>query len=285
MPALVSSPRTWRLLTVSYPSPFMNLAFEEAMARTLSSGLQAQPTMRLWVNRRSVVIGRFQDAHTELDSDQCALNDVNIVRRFTGGGTVFHDESTLNFTITRSPTENFSPWAFQEENLKLVSNALNHLGLDSSVEPPNSILLQGRKVCGAAAANGKNFALWHCSILVDTNLDLLGITLAPSKLPSKSHFVHSQWRPVTTLTKASSNPMRVHEVAESLKRAVEVKMEVTLQANRPSNHEAEYANTLYARKYSSQEWNLEGNQPQAGWQETGSVLHDYGGVRPLHAFG
>jgi len=284
MPTLVSSPETWRLLTVSYPSPFMNLAFEEAVARTFSSGLQVQSTMRLWVNRRSVVIGRFQDASAELDSDQCALNYVNIVRRFTGGGAVFHDESILNFTIVRFPPENFSPWAFQEENLKLVSKALNGLGLDSSVEPPNSILLDGRKVCGAAAANGKNFTLWHCSILVDANLVLLEAALAPSKLQTKSHFIHSRWRPVTTLTKSSCNPVSVHEVADCLKRTVEAKMRVNLAASQPSTHEVEYASTLYGRKYSLREWNLEGKQPQDG-EETESILHDYGGVRPLHAFG
>jgi lipoate-protein ligase A len=232
-----------------------------------------------------VVIGRFQDAPAELNRDQCALNDVNIVRRFTGGGTVFHDEYTLNFTLSNFPPDNFSPWAYQEKNLKLVSKALNDLGLNPSIEVPNSILLEGRKVCGAAAASGKNFSLWHCSILVDTNLELLEITLAPSKLQNKSHFVHSRWRPVTSLTKASCNPVSVQEVAESLERAIQANMEVKLATGRPSTHEVECADVLYARKYSSQEWNMEGKQPQARWQETGSVLHDYGGVRPLHAFG
>jgi len=236
----------------------MNLAVEEAMARVFSAGSQTQPTVRLWMNPKAVVVGRFQEAPAEVNLAQCELSDVKVARRFTGGGTVYHDEGTLNFTLVSRRPESLSIVGWHEINLRLVAEALELLGLHCSLSLPNSILVDGRKVCGAAAAAGTHFTLWHCSILVNTDTQLLELALAPSKSITSSRFVRSKWRPVTTVAKALAKPISVDEVASSLERSVERNFGAELDAERLTREEERYSKELHAQKYSLNEWNLKG---------------------------
>lgn len=250
-----------RILTVSYDSCFTNLALEEALARTNGSeDLQHPTTVRFWKNPNSVVLGRFQEAASELDLGACNENQVKVVRRFTGGGAVFHDEGTLNFTILNSRSENTSALKFYEENLRLVAEALRNLGLDCSISAPNSILTDGGKLCGAAGALVKKSALWHCSIMVTTDTRLLELVLSPSKARATTRFVHSKWNPVTTVSKELSKSVDVNEVERSLRMVVQDEFSVDLRTGSLSVEEEECSKTLLARRYSTDEWNLYGNR-------------------------
>ena len=260
----------WRRLKLSYPSVSRNLAVEEELARGFSRGVRTEPTLRIWTNPKAVVVGRFQDVLAEVDLHQCEFNEVQVARRFTGGGTVFHDESTLNLTLASQPQESSTILRFQELNLQLVKEALDDLGLSCS-RSRNSILIDGRKVCGSAAAVGQHYALWHCSILVDTNTNLLNLVLAPSKSKPKPPFVHSRWQEVTTLAKALSRPVSIDEVASNLERMLGTKMGARLETDSLSREEERDLDSLYSDKYSSCEWNLNGNRWQAGSSGTGET--------------
>lgn len=249
------------MLTLSYDSPFMNLALEEALARKIcSDNLQCLPTVRFWKNPNSVVMGRFQEAAAEVDFEECNLSQVQVARRFTGGGTVFHDEGTLNFTVVTKPADSPSVLKFQERNMRVVLDALGNLGLDCSLSAPNSILADGRKLCGAAAALGRSFAFWHCSIMVTTNTRLLERVLSPSKAKTLTHFVHSKWTPVTTVSSALSKPISIDDVKDSLITAIQNQLGVELELGSISEAEEECSKALLDRKYSSNEWSLYGNR-------------------------
>jgi len=258
MPTLVvtNHPRVWRKLRLSYSSAFKNLAVEEAMARAFSTG--TQPSIRIWINPKAVVVGRFQEVANEVDLTQCESNQCQVARRFTGGGTVFHDDGTLNFSIVTGRAEG-STLGFLEANTRVTLDFLAALGITGTVNPPNSILVEGHKVCGAASAVGKNFALWHCSILVNTNLQLLERTLAPSKT-STSRYVRSRWQPVTTLSKLLSKPLSIDEVAQAIERSVERHFGIELEDGRISVEEGRLTEALFREKYMSDLWNLKGNR-------------------------
>ncbi len=250
-----------RILTVSYDSCFTNLALEEALARTNSSQDSQHPTtIRFWRNPNSVVLGRFQEAASEVDLGACNLNQVQVARRFTGGGAVFHDEGTLNFTILKRRSENTSALQFWDENLRLVAEALGNLGLDCAISAPNSILTDGRKLCGAAGALVEKSVLWHCSIMVTTNTRLLELVLGPSKARAATRFVHSKWSPVTTVSNALSKSVDIHEVERSLRAVAQDELSVNLRTGSLSVEEEECSKTLLAGRYSTDEWNLYGNR-------------------------
>jgi len=235
----------------------MNLAAEEAIARTLASGVQIQPTMRLWTNPKSAIVGRFQEVAAEVDLDACKLNRVQIARRFTGGGTVFHDEHTLNLTLVAKPNVSRLDLTFQDKNLQLVEGALKDLGVNGTIEG-NSILFNNRKVCGTAAAVSSGFVLWHCSILVDTDTHLLELVLAPSKLRNKSRYVRSRWQEVTNVATALGRRVNVEELASRLDRNFAATAK--LEASELSVEERRCLEELYAAKYSLRDWNISGSR-------------------------
>ncbi|NTW27812.1 MAG: lipoate--protein ligase family protein [Coriobacteriia bacterium] len=82
----------WRLLIDEQP---MDGAWNMALDRSIQLERQAgrvPPTLRLygWL-RPTITLGRFQDA-AGVDRDECRLAGVDVVRRFTGGRGVLHDD-------------------------------------------------------------------------------------------------------------------------------------------------------------------------------------------------
>ena len=249
----------WRLLDLSYDSAFKNLALEEALARTPHRET-VLPTVRLWTNCPAAVLGRFQEALCEVDLGLCESRNVQVTRRFTGGGAVFHDNGTLNFTVLTEPAHGLGVGKLHEIYSRLIMVALRGLKLNCSFSPPNSILVDGRKVCGAAAAIGKHFALWHGSILVSTDIRLLEEILAPSRRALSTRFVRSQWKPVTTIEAALGSKIGLLEVKSQLLRSFATEVDGTLVEGVLTPDEEDYLQMLLSGKYSSAEWNLYGNR-------------------------
>ncbi len=248
----------WRLLDLSYASVFQNLALEEALARSTVLP-EFRPTVRYWVNSPSVILGRFQETSSEVDATLCEENNTQIGRRFTGGGAVFHDEGNLNFTIVTRRKERITLTGLHETASLVVLDALGSLGLKPTFLSPNSILIGGRKVSGAAAALGSDFTLWHSSILVSTNVDTLKLVLAPSEKAHATRFVRSRWQPVTTLQAALGRRVSLDDVKEQLMRSVEKSLGVRLEVGALSAEEDNRCDRLYRRKYSLPAWNVYGN--------------------------
>src|SRR5947199_6334129 len=91
---------TWRLVDHEYrDNPSMNLAVEEAIPRMVGEG-KAPSTVRFWHNSNTIVIGCFQSAKLEVNMQACKETGTEIVRRFTGGGAVYHDSGNLNYAIS-----------------------------------------------------------------------------------------------------------------------------------------------------------------------------------------
>jgi lipoate-protein ligase A len=259
----------WRLLDTDYQSPFLNMALEEALLRTCESG-NFVPTIRFWANGAAVVIGRFQDVSIEVDRKLCHREKISIVRRFTGGGTVYHDDGNLNFTIL-SKKHDLGLEAVQLRNISVIKEALSRLGIEGTVSPPNSLMVNGKKISGSASAVTRGFILWHASLLISTDLEKLQRVLSSGKDITHTIHVRSRYQPTTSLQHLLGKFIQVTEVKHHLLESVDDMLGAQTQRGSVSMREKITAQWLHDHKYSTDLWNYDG-------QEIHNLLmdsHDY----------
>jgi lipoate-protein ligase A len=246
----------WRLLDISYDSVYKNLALEEALITTQQEDAKA-PKIRIWSNPPAVVVGRFQDILLEADICLCMRKRITIARRFTGGGTVYHDQGNLNFTlVTWEPVIDIQ--VIQQRNISILRETLLRMGVESAITSPNSVVVQGRKIAGASLAVKRNLALWHASLLVSTDLATLKQVLSPSREAFPTNRVRSKWQPVTNVQMAASRPVEITEVKKQILSSFQDIFDIRLRKSQLSPSEETMTTQLHDLKYATSEWNNEG---------------------------
>lgn len=183
--------------------PLENLFIDEALV-ALGDGVLA---VRPWVDPPALVLGRFQDPALEVNRAAHRADPVPIVKRFSGGGTVFHDPGVLNLSLS-IPTQMFSNLMPSPETLSqrirtlsgILASALPVVGPLTMVDDHGSAVVQDRKILGCAAFVRPGRLLYHASILVNADLDRLHrlIRWDESSVPATA--VASRRRPVVNLS-------------------------------------------------------------------------------------
>ena len=166
-----------RNIMISYRTdvtdPYFNLAMEEYLIDTAGD----EEIFILWRNEPSVIIGRNQNAFSELDVSFAREHDIKVVRRLTGGGAVFHDLGNINYTFI-SPDIDGGSLNFARFCEPIV-RALRALGLDASLSGRNDILAEGRKVSGTAQCVRSGHVMHHGTLLWDADFSAMAGVLRP----------------------------------------------------------------------------------------------------------
>ncbi|MEM4660751.1 MAG: lipoate--protein ligase family protein, partial [Thermosphaera sp.] len=90
------------VFTETPENPWMNLAWEEAFFQSRCNDI-SDDVLRIWRNKSAVVIGVFQKASEEVNLEFAEQVKAGVVRRFTGGGAVYHDLGNINFALSVKP--------------------------------------------------------------------------------------------------------------------------------------------------------------------------------------
>ena len=101
--------------------PFFNQAFEDYVFRNY----REDDVLLLWRNRPAVVVGCYQNICREVHMRALLERGIPVVRRMSGGGTVYHDLGNLNYTLI---SEQQGPLDY-DRCLEPVIRALNALGI------------------------------------------------------------------------------------------------------------------------------------------------------------
>eukprot|EP01135_Chromosphaera_perkinsii_P010914 Nk52_evm1s2281 gene=Nk52_evmTU1s2281 len=147
--------------------PFTNLALEDFLFR-LNATTQRH-ILLLWRNSPSIVIGRNQNVFSECLLPAMERDNVNFVRRKSGGGTVYHDLGNVNLTFFSSRA------AYKKErNSRVIANAIEKaFGLHTEISCRGDVLFKGFKVSGSAYKLSSHTAYHHCTLLLDVNTERL----------------------------------------------------------------------------------------------------------------
>jgi len=229
-----------------------NLALEEAFVR---SGPPA-PLLRIWQNESCVVIGRGQRAAREVNLAACAAGAVPVLRRASGGGTVFHDLGNLNITLAvrgRAP-------GLAADLAGLVAAVITGLGLTPHAGE-RGVFVGPAKVSGLASHVTRDGSLAHATLLVTTPAARVGAFLTPA--PAEHHSTDSQRSPVASLRELGCGigvaGARAAVTAEAARR------HGLLRRRAPGAAEKRWRQRLLAERYRIDSWHLTGRTEEAQW--------------------
>ena len=142
----------------------------------------------LWNVVPTVMIGRHQVTSLEIDQNFINTNNIQVVRRNSGGGAVYTDPGCLQFSFI---TSNASHTDIFKGHVKNIVEAVNSLGLKAEFTGRNDILHEGKKFSGNAEFIHKDRMVVHGTILYESNLDNLIGSLTPDKAKLTKHAVTS----------------------------------------------------------------------------------------------
>jgi lipoyltransferase/lipoate-protein ligase len=254
-PPVFHNEQVWRLVDVEYDDAVLNLAVEEAIMEKVSQG-EAPNTIRFWTNPKpTVIIGKFQIPELEINKEACKKHGVIVVRRFTGGGTVYHDKGNLNYAISARRDTPAIPRTIDRIRPTLCSGiveGLRILGLNAKFESKGVYIhVEGKKVSGTAALVTRNVVFLHGTLLVDSDLPILREVLNVPPYPKNTtlkSFVKSARKEVTSVKEQLGREASVKDVKRALTEGFRKTLRIELQPGKLSSSELELAKQIAANR-------------------------------------
>ena len=149
--------------------PYFNLAAEEYFLKTLDT--QAADYVFIYVNSPAVVVGRNQNIYEEVNLHYCLDMQIDVCRRISGGGTVFHDLGNINIAFFKgSKSNNINNYEYFMQDL---FRFLESKGINAYLNERNSIFVGNKKIGGNAQFTDRRNIVSHCTLLFDANLNQL----------------------------------------------------------------------------------------------------------------
>ncbi|QGA55240.1 lipoate--protein ligase family protein [Sulfolobus sp. E5-1-F] len=201
-----------RVLLTEYPNdPYLNVAIDEALL--LSS--KDLPILRIWRNDKSVILGRLSSISDEVNLDEIERYNVKLVRRVSGGGSVFHDMGNVNYSIIARGQGGID--YLYGHLLKGTINAIESL-VHGKVDVYNEtdIAFKGYKISGNSGYINDDKYLLHGTLLVKSDLYLLHkLLIIPPKNYEKKKNINMIKYKVSNLSTLVKDDITYDEVVNS----------------------------------------------------------------------
>lgn len=251
---------SWRVLISKETDPMWNIALDEALLRGVIDN-SSPNTVRIWRCSKSVIMGRSQDVRAEVDLELCNKLGIPIIRRCSGGGTVYTDLGNYNYSIVADTRtlEDMSPLRNITRFLcSAIVDLLSQLGCRPRFVPPSSVFIENHKISGSAQYYLYEGILHHGTLLVNADLELMQKVLVPNPVLARSlRSVPSAPSPVGNVSFLLERDFLPEEIASLLVGAITNLLGTRCWAFGPTNEiEDELAQLLLDTKYSTTCWLL-----------------------------
>jgi len=199
-----------KLLILTTKNPYYNLAVEEYL---FTAG--CDDVIMLWQNEPTVVIGKNQNAYAELNLDYVREKGINVARRITGGGAVYHDLGNVNFSFIslNSDKKGIDFGSYTEP----IIEALQRMGVSACLSGRNDILVCDRKISGNAQYSVRGRVLHHGTLLFDSDFSVLSEALRVDEEKIRAKSIKSYRSRVANIKEFTSRDYTLSEFLFILK--------------------------------------------------------------------
>lgn len=196
-----------KIVISPYSEPYLNLSIENYFFRSWekqdSSDSNKEDILFLYVNDPCVVMGRFQNPWREVHIPSLKSSNTKMVRRQSGGGTVYHDKGNLNFSFISGQRE-----ISKVKNLEMLISFLNrHENIVIKRSPKFDLFFSKEdgdyKISGSAFKQGRVSSIHHGTLLISSALNKLGRSLDRLPLEIETKAINSNPQPVMNLNEVS----------------------------------------------------------------------------------
>lgn len=246
-----------RLLQTGYNTAAINMAIDESVLLHVAAG-KSPPTFRLYGWRPPAVsIGYFQSLAEEVDLEVCTELGVDVVRRITGGGAVFHDDEVTYSAVVPEKWESI-PDSIPESYEYLcrgIISGLKNLGIIASFQGLNDIAAEGRKISGNAQTRRKEVVLQHGTILISVDPEKMFSLLKVPSEKIRKKMIKSAKERVTSISDILAQQASYEATVAALAEGFEEALGIEFERTELTDDELTKAERIAEEKYGAEDWN------------------------------
>lgn len=238
--------------------PTLNLAMEEYVLKNMPKD---DSYFLFYINRPSIIIGKNQNTIEEVNQLYIDEQGIDVVRRISGGGAVYHDTGNLNFSFVTDDDGN-SFHNFQKFTEPIVE-ALKSLGVDANLSGRNDIQVGEAKISGNAMVKVKDRMFSHGTLMLNSELDEVqnALRVNPAKIKSKG--IKSVRSRVANISEFLDEPIDIDEFKEIILKSIFGETQV--EEYKLTDEDWEKIEKLSNEKYRTWEWNY-GRNPKYNFE-------------------
>jgi lipoate-protein ligase A len=256
----------WRLLELETHNAYTNMAIDEAILTARIRNV-APNTIRFYRwNPSAVSIGKFQNVDNEVHLKNCQRRGIDVVRRITGGGTVYHDaEGEITYSVIASK-EDLNSKDIAAVYAKIyagLAEAINILGLcadfnEGDAKTCPNLTVNGKKISGSAQSHKGTIVLQHGTLLLDVDLEKMFTFLRVPWAKASMKIVNVAKNKITSIRNEIEKDVSEAEVHQALIKGFQKSLNIQLENGRLIPYELDLAEKLHKEKYATDDWNFKG---------------------------
>ena len=242
------SERAWRLVD-SGPLPAAeSAAVDEAILEAHAEGTVPDTLHFYSRSEPTISIGYFQRVSDAVDLAECGRRGVRLVRRRSGGSSIYTDPGQLIYALVVPASVIGSGEASFAAICEPIARALGRFGAAARHRPVNDIEIGGRKVSGSAQLRRRGSVLQHGTVLIETDVEAMDAVLKGGPVrPSER---------ITDLTAVLGAPPGMEEVRTAMKEELAKAFDVVFEEGCLTASEGRRMEELVRSRYGRDDWNL-----------------------------
>jgi len=241
----------WRFIPKTKLDPHFTIAMEEVLINKVSKS--RTPMIRFWEwESKTITIGRSQKASNEVDLELCKELDISVIRRPSGGGTMYHAPGREIVYSVIAPRDYFPDdiTEIYREICGVLVKTLRDMDIFAEFVKPNSVFIDDKKISGSAQKITKKAVLQHGTVLYEPDEEEMFSLLKRNDSPDK--YISSKMSPVSGISRVKE--ISFSELYNALKEGFLDGKEYFTE--RLSDKEFKETEELVNKKYERESWNL-----------------------------